>query len=133
MFTSRKSGVYHYTGGWNWRAYLAYVVGIIPNFYGFLNNMGVAAPAGVTKAYYFAYPIGLAVSFGTYWIANWVSPPPLSFPLNEWHEPADYIRPEERGEVLEGRMGDIETDSARAEKDVGEKGVSVDAVQSPSL
>lgn len=32
---------------------------------------------------------------------NYISPPPLSFPLSEWHEPADYVRPEERGEVLE--------------------------------
>jgi len=40
--------------GWNWRAYLAYVVGLAPNFYGFLDNMGVGivSPLGVTRAYY---------------------------------------------------------------------------------
>jgi nucleobase:cation symporter-1, NCS1 family len=53
-FTANKSGVYHYTGGWNLRAYIAYVVGIILNFYGFLNNMGVSALIGVTRSYYFA-------------------------------------------------------------------------------
>ena len=95
--------------------------------------MGVAAPAGVTKAYYFAYPIGLFVSFGTYWAANWISPPALSFPLKEWHEPVDYIRPEERGEVLGGRVADVETDSGAGEKDVGEKSVRVGAVRSLSL
>jgi NCS1 family nucleobase:cation symporter-1 len=62
LYTSRKTGVYHYFHGWNWRAYLAYVIGITPNFYEFLNNMGVNAPAGITKA----YPIGLAVSFAVY-------------------------------------------------------------------
>ncbi|RDW89141.1 uracil permease-5 [Coleophoma cylindrospora] len=108
LYTSRKSGVYHYIGGWNWRAYLAYIVGIIPNFYGFLNNMGVSAPLGVTRAYYFAYEIGLVLSFGTYWLANYISPPPLRFPLSEWHEPKDYIRPEERGEVVMGRAVDEE-------------------------
>ena len=38
--------VYHYIGGWNLRAYIAYIIGIIPNFYGFLNNMCVSAPIG---------------------------------------------------------------------------------------
>ncbi|KAF4635571.1 hypothetical protein G7Y89_g2522 [Cudoniella acicularis] len=40
LYTSRKDGVYHYFYGWNWRAYLTYIIGIAPNFYGFLNNMG---------------------------------------------------------------------------------------------
>lgn len=86
------------------------VVGIIPNFYGFLNNMGVSAPAGVTKAYYFAYEIGLFLSFFTYWLACYISPPPVHFPLSEWHEPQDYIRPFERGEMVEGRIPDSEMD-----------------------
>ncbi|KAL3422402.1 permease C29B12.14c [Phlyctema vagabunda] len=117
LYTSRKSGVYHYTGGWNWRAYLAYIIGIIPNFYGFLNNMGVSAPLGITKAYYFAYPIGLFVSFFTYWLANIYSPPAVHFTLSEWLEPKDYVRPEERGELLEGRLADPEVEV------VGEKRV----------
>lgn len=114
LYTSRKDGVYHYIGGWNWRAYLAYIIGIIPNFYGFLNNMGVDAPAGVTKAYYFAYPIGLFVSFGTYWACCLWKPPVLTFPLSEWHEPKDYVRPEERGEILQA-VGDVESESGSGE------------------
>jgi NCS1 family nucleobase:cation symporter-1 len=57
-----------------------------------------------------------------------ISLPPLCFPLNEWHEPKDYIRPEERVEVLEGRVADVETDSGAGDKEVGENGVSVGAV-----
>jgi NCS1 family nucleobase:cation symporter-1 len=102
LYTSDKYGVYHYFHGWNWRAYVAYIVGIIPNFYGFLNNMGVSAPMGVTKAYYFAYEIGLILSSGVYWACCYFSPPALIMPLGEWHEPKDYVRPEERAEVLEG-------------------------------
>lgn len=127
LYTARKNGVYQYFRGWNWRAYLAYVIGIIPNFYGFLNNIGVSAPEGVVKAYYFAYPIGLAVSFAVYWIACVVSPPTLRFPLREWHEPKDYVRMEERGVVLEGREGDTESESVESVesggKGIGEKGV----------
>lgn len=102
LYTSDKHGVYHYFHGWNWRAYAAYIVGIVPNFYGFLNNMGVSAPTGVTKAYYFAYEIGLILSFGVYWACCYFHPPALVMPLREWHEPKDYVRPEERAEVLQG-------------------------------
>ncbi|KAH0140876.1 putative uridine permease, partial [Aureobasidium melanogenum] len=102
LYTSDKNGVYNYFHGWNWRAYVAYVVGIVPNFYGFLNNMGVSAPMGVTKAYYFAYEIGLILSFGVYWACCYFYPPASVMPLREWHEPKDYVRPEERAEVLEG-------------------------------
>lgn len=127
LFTSRKTGVYHYTGGWNWRAYCAYVIGIIPNFYGFLNNMGVKAPIAVTRMYYFAYPIGLFISFFVYWGLNICWKPALYYPLSEWHEPKDYIRPEERlddgsqremsgarsveGDVEAGRKGKEDMDS----------------------
>lgn len=40
-FTANQTGVYHYIAGWNLRASIAYVMGIAPNFYGFLNTMGV--------------------------------------------------------------------------------------------
>lgn len=131
LYTSRKSGVYHYFHGWNWRAYLGYILGIAPNFYGFLNNMGVSAPSGVTKAYYFAYEIGIFVSFGTYWAANYFYPPALRFPLSEWHEPKDYVRPEERG-VIEA-VGDTESESGSGsgeEKGVGGERVNVSPAKS---
>ena len=108
LYTSRKEGVYWYFHGWNWRAYLAYVVGIAPNFYGFLNNMGVHASDGVVKAYYFAYPIGLCVSFFVYGGACWVSRPAGMVGLGKWREVKDYVRPEERG--VEGRA-DVESES----------------------
>jgi len=73
------------------------------------NNMGVTAPIGITRDYYFAYEIGLLLAFGVYWLANYLYPPQLTFSLSEWHEPADYIRPEERGEVLEGTVVHSET------------------------
>ena len=45
-FTASPAGAYHYLHGWNLRAYAAYIVGVAPNFYEFLNNMGVDAPLG---------------------------------------------------------------------------------------
>ena len=81
--------------------------------------MGVKVHSSTTKAYYFAYPIGLFLSFMSYWLFNYISPPPLRFPLSEWREPVDYIRPEERG-VVEGQdtdeIGRIESGEEAVEK-----------------
>lgn len=120
LFTARKDGMYYYTHGWNWRAYAAYVIGIAPNFYGFLNNMGVSAPLGVTRAYYVAYEIGVCLSFFVYWGLNYCFPPALKFPLSEWHEPGDYVRPEDRDHVIEGRaVESLEEVDIGGEKTVG--------------
>ncbi|KIW18951.1 hypothetical protein PV08_03240 [Exophiala spinifera] len=75
MFTPAHSGLYYYSRGWNYRAYVAYLVGIVPNFYGFLGVFGVSVTLPATRMYYFAYPMGLALSFGTYWALNKLNPP----------------------------------------------------------
>ncbi|KAK9342067.1 permease for cytosine/purines, uracil, thiamine, allantoin-domain-containing protein [Lipomyces starkeyi] len=95
LFTSSKSGAYYFYHGWNFRAYIAYIIGVIPNFYGFLNNMGVGAPISVTRFYYFAYWVGLIVSAGVYWLLCKLSPVPVSY-NSGWKEPKDYIRPDEQ-------------------------------------
>lgn len=121
LFTARKDGAYYFTKGWNIRAYVAYVLAIAPNFAGFLGNMGVSMPMGVTRAYYMAYPIGLIVSFVTFWVSNLVKRPAIM--LTGWHEPKNYYRPEEDPEltssVIEG--AEVETssrgdDASRAER-----------------
>lgn len=104
-FTPAKDGSYHYFHGWNLRAYAAYIIGIVPNFYGFLNNMGVAAPVGVTRFYYFAYWVGLFLSGATFWASCKIWPPPIM--EHGWKEPKDYVRPEEEGQ-LDGNQDVIE-------------------------
>ena len=83
--------------------------------------MGVHVHSSTTKAYYFAYPIGLTISFLSYWLFNYISPPVFTVPLSEWREPADYIRPEEREDVIEGRDDDAEMGTAEGDE-MGEKG-----------
>lgn len=83
--------------------------------------MGVHMHSSTTKAYYFAYPIGLFLSFFSYWAFSHFFPPALVMPLNEWHEPADYIRPEERG-VVDGHALRTEDGAVDAEEQSGEKG-----------
>lgn len=100
-YTSANTGAYYFTHGWNIRAYVAYIIGIIPNFYGFLNNMGVSAPLGVTRFYFFAYWVGLTLSGLSFWIGCKLWPPAIM--EDGWKEPRDYVRPEEEdySEVIE--------------------------------
>ncbi|KAK2001067.1 NCS1 nucleoside transporter [Colletotrichum falcatum] len=125
-FTSEKSGAYYYSHGWNIRAYIAYVVGIIPNFYGFLNNMGVSAPVGVTRFYFFAYWVGLFLSGATFYLTCRIWPPPIM--EGKWIEPKDYVRPEELeadGRVIEAINLPHEGSMADSEKGPSEKAVGV--------
>jgi NCS1 family nucleobase:cation symporter-1 len=89
--------------------------------------MGVAAPIGVTRFYYFAYPVGILVAFGTFWLLNKIHPPKIMFPLKEWHEPKNYVRPEEDGsggiQTLEGH--DMERASQSSSAEVGEKALGI--------
>lgn len=41
--------------------------------------------------------------------------------MSEWREPSDYVRPEERGTVLEAVSGDVESESGGSRRE--EKGV----------
>lgn len=124
LYTASTSGVYYFNHGWNFRAYIAYVIAICPNFAGFLGNMGVPMPQGITRLYYFAYPIGLVVSFGTFWLCNVIWKPTLMMPLSKWLEPKNYIRPEEDLDgivVLEGASVNEEHASKGEVEGLGEK------------
>lgn len=124
LYTGDKSGAYYFTKGWNIRAYIAYVVTLAVGFAGFLGNMGVKVPLLITRMYYFAYPIGIFVSFGVFLLCNLVVKPAHIVPFNKWLEPKNYIRPEDdTGTVLES------VDSERRTTDnptaVGSKGINV--------
>lgn len=99
LFTGDKAGAYYYTRGWNVRAYIAYFATIALNFAGFLGNMGVPVPQPVTRMYYFAYPVGLILSFSIFLACNLVSKPAHAVPFHEWREPKNYVRPEEDAEA----------------------------------
>jgi hypothetical protein len=71
---------------------------------GFLDDMSVGAPIGVTRFYYFAVWVGLAVSAVGDWVLCKISPPPSMY-TRGWKESKDYIRPEEDLEIIEGLVG----------------------------
>ncbi|PWN50536.1 hypothetical protein IE53DRAFT_374565 [Violaceomyces palustris] len=85
-----SGGAYSYFKGFNWRAFVAYIAGIVPNLYGFVGNTGrhSISLAG-TRSYYFAYEIGVFVSFVLYYLLCKISPIPNR--SEKWSEPKDYV------------------------------------------
>ncbi|ORY99812.1 permease for cytosine/purines, uracil, thiamine, allantoin-domain-containing protein [Absidia repens] len=68
------SGIYWYKYGINWRAYAAYIGGIIPNIPGFVGAMGNYAPPGADKIFNLAWPIGFVLGFSIYLTCNFFFP-----------------------------------------------------------
>lgn len=78
--------------------------------------MGVKAPTGVTRFYYFAYIVGVFISGGSYWILCKIWPPEFSAPV--WQEPKDYIRPDEESQtsIMEGIEAENTTSNEISER-----------------
>jgi NCS1 family nucleobase:cation symporter-1 len=91
LFTANRDGLYYYQKGWNYRAYIAYVAGIAPNFYGFLGVFGLHITVAATRMYYFAYPMGLFISFCTYWALCHFDPPLCMMGDRKFKEPRNYV------------------------------------------
>ncbi|CAF1496109.1 unnamed protein product, partial [Adineta ricciae] len=74
LFSGSRSGLYYYTYGINWRAYIAYIAGILINILGFINAIGVSVPSIITKMYQLNFFLGMIVSGGLYYILHKLSP-----------------------------------------------------------
>ncbi|KAL3454166.1 permease for cytosine/purines, uracil, thiamine, allantoin-domain-containing protein [Aspergillus insuetus] len=91
LYTAHPEGMYHYFHGFGLRAFATYLIAIAPNFYGFLNQMGVRASVGVQRFYFVAYPVGLVVAFlGYYGFALWKGPKGMVRGKG-WREPSEYL------------------------------------------
>ncbi|GKZ63119.1 hypothetical protein AnigIFM49718_010850 [Aspergillus niger] len=90
LYTSRTDGVYYFFHGFNLRGFGAYLVAVAPNFYGFLHEMGVKAPLGIQRFYFVAYPVGLLIAFGVYYLACLAWPPAKMEKTSGWKEPKEY-------------------------------------------
>lgn len=77
----RRTGPYQYHRGVNWVAVAALVLGVAPNFPGFLGALGVLdAPAWATAVYNWAWFAGFALAGGVYVMAMKILDPPLAAP-----------------------------------------------------
>ncbi|AET38479.1 uridine permease Ecym_2781 [Eremothecium cymbalariae DBVPG len=74
-YTNKRGSYYMYNKyGTNWRAVVAYIIGIIPNFAGFLGSLGAHVPVGAQKIYYLNYFVGYFVAAVTYVILIYFFP-----------------------------------------------------------
>ncbi|WZH44098.1 permease for cytosine/purines uracil thiamine allantoin-domain-containing protein [Fusarium acuminatum] len=91
LYSGHKDSTYHFFHGFNPRAFIVYLIAIAPNFYGFLSQMGVHAPLGIQRFYYVAYPVGLLLAFGSFWLINVLYPTKNIPKLSGWQEPKDFV------------------------------------------
>jgi NCS1 family nucleobase:cation symporter-1 len=84
LYDSRSTGPYFYTWGIHWRAYAAYISGILINVVGFAGAVGTKVPIGATYIYNLNFFCGFIVSLGMYWILCKISPIPAT--SDRWME-----------------------------------------------
>ncbi len=76
LYDARKTGPYYYTFGIHWRAYVAYISGILINVVGFAGAVGASVPVGATYIYELNFFGGFIVSSSVYWALCKISPVP---------------------------------------------------------
>lgn len=77
LYSARKRSAYYYTLGFNWRAYTAYIAGILINIVGFVGAIGTPVPMGAQYIYNLNFFCGFIVASGTYYLLSvYVSPVP---------------------------------------------------------
>ncbi|KAL3234309.1 Uridine permease [Nakaseomyces bracarensis] len=74
-YSNKPGSFYMYNKyGTNWRAVAGYIVGIAPNFAGFLGSIDVHVPVGAMKVYYLNYFIGYLVAALVYLVLVYYFP-----------------------------------------------------------
>ena len=122
LYSGHKDAPYYYTLGFSWRAYAAYISGILINIVGFVGSVrSVNGPQGVPKGAQYIYNVnyfaGIIVSGLCYYTLCFVFPVPAT--SREWCEaPLDENEPRVTyGEAME----DPEYGSGKpSEEDVAE-------------
>jgi NCS1 family nucleobase:cation symporter-1 len=74
-------GIYRYTAGVNWRAIVAFVVGVVPNLPGFINSINPNIDVGAgSRPYTFGWLLGFVATSVVYVVLElWVAPPRETF------------------------------------------------------
>ncbi|KAI5887332.1 NCS1 nucleoside transporter family [Schizophyllum commune H4-8] len=76
LYSNHKDGWYYYTYGVNFRAYAAYIAGILINVVGFAGATGRSVPASATHIYELSFFTGFGVSSVIYYALNLAFPVP---------------------------------------------------------
>jgi NCS1 family nucleobase:cation symporter-1 len=76
LYSNSREGWYWYTFGINFRAYVAYIGGILINVVGFAGATGRDVPLAATRIYQMSFFTGFGVSCLLYLLLNKIWPPP---------------------------------------------------------
>jgi nucleobase:cation symporter-1, NCS1 family len=73
-------GIYHYTCGINWRAWTAFVVGVVPSLPGLINSVNSSVDPGQgIHPYQFGWLLGFVATTIVYLPLCWIFPPYATF------------------------------------------------------
>ncbi|KAK4089379.1 hypothetical protein Purlil1_6368 [Purpureocillium lilacinum] len=76
LYDARSSGPYYYTMGINWRAYAAYISGILVTIVGFAGAVGQSVPIGAVYLYNVNFFCGFIIASIMYWALCTIWPIP---------------------------------------------------------
>ncbi|KAK4946936.1 hypothetical protein LTR10_014078 [Elasticomyces elasticus] len=78
LYLADPSSIYWYNHGFNWRAYVSWLIGMAPALPGFINavNPSIHVPKGAQEIFYLAYIEGFALAFLVHYVLNWLFPVP---------------------------------------------------------
>lgn len=68
LYSTLKTGPYYFHFGVSWRAYTAYIAGILINVVGFAGAVGTPVPVGATYIYNLNFFCGFLVADGVYYL-----------------------------------------------------------------
>lgn len=115
LYVGNKDSLYWYNSGINWRAPIAWIIGVAPCLPGFIAavSTSVTVPAGATELYYLNYLYGFLSSALVYWalhaafpdkrLAAWVAESPDAKTLQrEYQEKWDMIDAPHLEEIAAG-------------------------------
>jgi NCS1 family nucleobase:cation symporter-1 len=88
--SARKTGPYYYTLGLNWRAYAAYIFGILINVVGFAGAIGRNVPTAATYIYNLNFFCGFIIASWSYYMLCRFFPIPAC--ADHWLEVGDEIQ-----------------------------------------
>ncbi|GBE85495.1 permease for cytosine/purines, uracil, thiamine, allantoin-domain-containing protein [Sparassis latifolia] len=76
-YIGNSDSIYWYWHGFNWRALVAWVIGVFPTMPGMIMTVrNPAAYNGWVRTFHITFLVGLSVSFTAFWLICWISPPP---------------------------------------------------------
>ncbi|OIW34157.1 NCS1 nucleoside transporter [Coniochaeta ligniaria NRRL 30616] len=97
LYHPRPEGIYYFYHGFNWRSFLAWVLGFWSQLPGFAQNVtpgSVTVSKGWTNIYNLAFLVGFAISFSTFYVFNYFWPPVGLGEIDEY-DVYDTFTPEE--------------------------------------